>query len=310
MTTIETIKNKLNKYYRREGLIRICKIHNLSVPSKINKAEAIEILLDKLPNSRLKKIISFGTAKRKITVVLVLGFIFYLISLAVDFADLYDRMAFKFGIKKYYISQLDKNIKGLIFDGKKLPNDFMVATSDGDLVWAVPLIPYMWVSIPFDVKLREISPYKIRNEKEGLFFEVKIFDKDEKLVGEINKDKFVLNKNNMFSWNQDDSAFEVVDNYGNVVFSVEVLPPKNKYSNHQTFYTHNSDNTKIESIKMNSDVIVNGYFIFENKYHIINTNKLTIEGNHSKAKKQIKDIKRIFEYSGPSPYGKRITSNL
>jgi len=133
--------------------------------------------------------------------------------------------------KKFIISQTDNNIRGIILDNPETHGmeTLLLAFGMSNTGTFISHIPYdanrnkyLCMLDPFD----ERCNFKYRIDSDyRLFVSAKLYDINGKLVGDIKDNEFVLNLNNQFSWNMNDSAFEVLDSNGGVLFTLKYTSP-------------------------------------------------------------------------------------
>lgn len=82
----ETIKNRLNKHFTREGLVQICEKYEITVAEGTIKKDIIEKIIKEIPEKKLSRIVSFPVRNR-ITLLSVLGIIGLFAGIYVDVPD-------------------------------------------------------------------------------------------------------------------------------------------------------------------------------------------------------------------------------
>lgn len=125
------------------------------------------------------------------------------------------------------------------------------------------------------------SPYSMYADSSRLKFYGKIFDyKSGELLGWFDDNEFGVVESCSFSWNKDCTAFEIIDKYDNVCFSIELF-------------------NKQEILKFK------GFFKQNDTYIIVNDSIKTTK-DIVEAEKLIKAIKPVFDHYGKNSTGKRI----
>ena len=82
---------------------------------------------------------------------------------------------------------------------------------------------------------RPFGSVRITNNR--IEFTLKVYDFDRNWVLDIKDNYWVRNKNNTGAFNYNDTSFEILDNYGNVVLNVDFVG--NKQILMQGYYLHN-----------------------------------------------------------------------
>ena len=170
-----------------------------------------------------------------------------------------------------WMNNQDKNIGGSLFTDLSVDSFLYVYDSNNGVIGGLNKeIPEdysnsygkdsKWYFLTFEI-----------NYKLDFIIDAEIYDESGCIVGEINRNIFTLNDECMFTYNKDDTAFEVIDNNNNVVFNLEIY--KNK------------------ALLINSPK-KDGIQKFHRSYK---THTLTNR----------KSIKRIFQYCGEECFGKR-----
>jgi hypothetical protein len=133
--------------------------------------------------------------------------------------------------KKFIKSQTDNTIRGIILDDPETNGMETLSLAFGMSNTSTFLrhIPFnhqrntnLCMLDPFDERCN--FQYRIDSEYR-LFISAKLYDINNKIVGIIKDNEFVLNLNNQFSWNMNDKAFEVLDSYGLVLFTLKYTQP-------------------------------------------------------------------------------------
>ena len=140
--------------------------------------------------------------------------------------------------KDYEISERDGNIRGIIIKQNKSDNTTYLTIQFGlfDPQFKFDTnIKYSGSEECFMPKNLGISiaglenfcsvRYKITSSNE-LLISSEIYNIDGELTGKIIDNQFVLNKNKIYSWNSDETGFEVVDDKFEVIFSIDYIAPK------------------------------------------------------------------------------------
>lgn len=138
------------------------------------------------------------------------------------------------------------------------------------------------------------SPFEIYHDGTNLLFNGKIYDyKTGELLGWFDSNEFETG-NCIFTWNKDDNGVEIIDNYGNVAFSIDL----------QKGRVHRMDDgTSYQNLK----VQFRGYFKNNDEYHIFG-DSYNSTNNEIEAKKLMENIKPLFQHVGINSYGKRKNS--
>lgn len=123
--------------------------------------------------------------------------------------------------------------------------------------------------------------------KNKIHFEGKLFDiKNKELLGWFNGEEFGIVKQCSFSWNMDEKGVEIIDNYGNVAFSINTEQIKNSYGD-KHFLRYR------------------GYFKYKENYYVIDDETL-ITPNLDEAIEKIENITHIFDHFGTKKLGVRL----
>lgn len=138
------------------------------------------------------------------------------------------------------------------------------------------------------------------DDKKSMFFSTKVYDKDGNILVEIEKNYWRINKNFISKYNYDENGFEIIDNKGHVILSIDI-----------------TDGYKVKlqgifaDIKSQEILIVgeSNMFIF-NKRTGMGVSKNCFGRNINspealEAEINLVQTKRIFEYSGDNWLHKR-----
>lgn len=125
----------------------------------------------------------------------------------------------------------------------------------------------------------------MKSVNDKLFITTKVFDREGRIIFEIDENNWSINPNNFYKRNYDNEAIEVIDMHDNVVFSLKI---ENKKILISGIYNSGIGSTIIYQAGENLDRIPN--------------NTPVVEYN-----KRAKSIKRIFKYSGKEWLGKRLS---
>lgn len=183
--------------------------------------------------------------------------------------------------KGYWECDRNGNIGGILLKKNKVYNKENLFVLVGDFKIAFPLFkncfpPGTYESCPVHFSI---------NDDNRLIINAKFYTSNNKLAGQISENIFNLNNGCLYDWNRDDTAFEVIDDDGYVVFQIQ--------------YHQNSNLLEI-----------NGIFYDElnNKKLIFYKNKLHLQSWESLRDSVSNDliIPRIFRYSGKDYFNKRI----
>lgn len=135
--------------------------------------------------------------------------------------------------------------------------------------------------------INRFEPLRFTYRDKKVYVTTKVFDKDGKIVCEIDNNEWSVSPNNYYKRNYDDTAIEVIDQYNNVVLQVELLP-NNIIEVRGIFTSHSGDCILLDG---------SGFEIL--KY---NTGAITQAQYNSAAR----SIKRKFIYTGEDYLGKRV----
>ncbi|WP_299899408.1 hypothetical protein [uncultured Aquimarina sp.] len=218
---------------------------------------------------------------------LILGFS----SAIVDVPDAFQIIMNLFSPDKYIVSNEDGNVRGILLDNAKLNEKGRISLSFGvaDSDVKISTIPanysddfqclFIFKELDYNCNFR----YRI-NSTDRLLISAKLYDKNGELIGIIEDNQFLLNKDNYFTWNFDLTGFEVIDKDFNVVL---------------TFIYDFSNTLRFQGILRNKD----GYVVVRDD-GLIFVKKNQVE----RLNQEIRKIKPVFRYTGENWFGNRSLS--
>ena len=224
--------------------------------------------------------------KGKAIIFTFLSFVLLIASGIVDIPDAYRKIKSFIISDNYIISEEDNNIRGILLNKANLNSFGLMNLSYGvkdskSIIGSIPrdyTANYVCLFGWFDEKCN--FKYRI-NSTDRFLISAKIYNISEEVVGVIEDNQFILNKNNMFSWNFDDTAFEVIDSDFNVIMSFVY-----DSSNTIRFQGLVPDTKKIYVVKDN------GFISFS-------------KSNKEDVKRELEKLRPVFEYSGKDWFGRR-----
>lgn len=231
------------------------------------------------------------------TATLFLTFISFYSGIKEIFNDIVDKTSKDLN---YWVCEQDQNIRGVMLSNVRPENEegkpLILKTGSNGLDGRGALILKYEKNRDLEdgtycfdsgvVMVKNLCTLTYRISKEGrLLVSSEMYDHEKKLIGLISENKFLLNTDCQFTWNMDDTAFEVVGSDFKPVLSLEYIEP--------------------------DTLSIQGIFYDDDKFVVLGRGLIGSVpiGDMSRMEYAKSRMEPIFEYFGKDWFGKRIKTS-